>query len=49
MSQYSPNMQKELALAAKKAELEKKNKEAAREQLLRIALILAKQSGYRVK
>lgn len=33
-----------LAQAAKKAELEAKNKQAAREQLLRIQLLLAKRT-----
>lgn len=49
MSQFSPPHQAVLELAAKKAALEAKNKERAKEQLMRIALILSKQSGYRIK
>lgn len=44
MSQFSPQQQKVLAQAAKKAELTKKNKEAAREHLLRMQVQLARMS-----
>lgn len=51
MSQYSPVLQKSLELAAaqaaKLAELQARNKEAAKEQLLRIQLLLSRNPASR--
>lgn len=44
MSQFSPQQQKLLAQAAKKAELVQQNKAAAREHLLRMQVYLARVS-----
>jgi hypothetical protein len=44
MSNLSPVQQKMLAAAAKKAELDLRNKEAAREQLLRMQIFLTRMS-----